>query len=218
MNKKSQQIRVRIAPSPTGPLHIGTARTALFNYLFAQKNNGVFILRIEDTDENRSEKKWEEDIREGLQWLGLEWQEGPSCGGPHGPYRQSEKRDVYPKYLQKLLDEDKAYYCFCKEEDLEAEREQQIKAGKPVHYPGHCRNLSKKEIKEKRKENPNPVIRFKTPTNQEVIFEDEVRGEVKFNTKELDDFVIAKSLNEPLYNFAVVIDDYEMKITHVILG
>ncbi len=215
---KQSSVRVRIAPSPTGPLHIGTARTALSNYLFARKNNGVFILRIEDTDKKRSQKKWEDDIRDGLQWLGLQWQEGPAIGGPHGPYRQSEKKEVYTRYLKKLLKEGKAYYCFCKEEDLEAEREEQIKTGKPVHYPGHCRNLSKKEIKEKRKENPNPVIRFKTPTNQEVVFEDEVRGEVKFNTKELDDFVIAKSLNEPLYNFAVVIDDYEMKITHVIRG
>jgi len=147
--------RVRIAPSPTGPLHIGTARTALFNYLFAKKYDGVFILRIEDTDRERSQQKWEEDIYQNLLWLGLKWDEGPKPENPKedigafGPYHQSKRIEIYKKYLQKLINEGKAYYCFCTPEELEAKRQYFLSIGQPPRYDGTCRNLTKEEVEAK---------------------------------------------------------------------
>jgi glutamyl-tRNA synthetase len=211
------EVRVRIAPSPTGPLHIGTARTALFNYLFAQKHQGSFILRIEDTDKERSEKKWEENIIEGLKWLGIDWAEGPDIGGDYGPYRQSEKRDVYTKYLKQLIEEDKAYYCFCSKEDLEAQRQYQMSIGKAPIYMGKCRDLPKETVAEYLREKRPFVIRLKNPMKK-VSFEDMVRGKIEFDTALLGDFVLARDFDSPLYNFAVVIDDEEMAISHVIRG
>ncbi|MEK7555483.1 MAG: glutamate--tRNA ligase [Patescibacteria group bacterium] len=211
IDSPKKPVRVRLAPSPTGLLHIGTARTALFNWLFAKKNEGKFILRIEDTDVERSEKKYEKDIITGLKWLGLDWDEGPDCGGEYGPYRQSERGDIYEKYLKKLLDENKAYYCFCSKEELESDRQAMLAQGFPPKYSGKCRNLSKDGTGE-----PS-VIRFKTPET-EVEFNDIIRGKVKFNSALIGDFVIAKDLRTPLFNFAVVIDDFEMKISHVIRG
>jgi len=210
-------VRVRLAPSPTGPLHIGTARTALFNWLFAKQHGGVFIVRIEDTDKERSKKEFERNILENLDWLGLKWNEGPvvnndSYLGKYGSYRQSERTGIYKKYLERLLDEGKAYYCYCTKEELEAERQVMLAQGLPPKYSGHCRNLDKPPA------NKTPqVIRFKTP-EAEVEFKDTIRGSVKFNAALFGDITIAKDLNTALYNFAAAVDDEEMKITHVIRG
>lgn len=215
---KTGGVRVRIAPSPTGPLHIGTARTALFNYLFAKHNHGTFILRIEDTDRVRSKTIWEKDIIENLHWLSLDWDEGPDVGGAYGPYRQSERVSLYKRYIQQLLDEDKAYRCFCTPEELEAQRQYQLSIGEPPLYSGKCRSLSKEEIAANLRQKKPFVIRLKTPANQKIVFQDAICGRTEFNSSALGDFVIAKGLEQPLYNLAVVIDDYEMKITHVIRG
>ncbi|MBI2041919.1 MAG: glutamate--tRNA ligase, partial [Candidatus Nealsonbacteria bacterium] len=208
MPNELKQVRVRIAPSPTGYLHIGTARSALFNYLFAKHIGGKFILRIEDTDLERSDKKFEEDIIENLTWLGIEWDEF---------YRQSERIETYAKYLEKLLNEGKAYRCFCTEEELEKERQEQVSGGLPQIYSGKCRNLSEEEIKKNLAEGKKSIIRFKSPSKK-VKFNDLIRGEVEFDSSLIGDFSIAKDLATPLYNFAVVIDDFEMKISHVIRG
>ncbi|MFH1894626.1 MAG: glutamate--tRNA ligase [Patescibacteria group bacterium] len=210
-------IRTRFAPSPTGFLHIGGARTALFSLLFAKVQNGKFILRIEDTDKERSKKEYETDILESLKWLGLNWDEGPEADGKYGPYRQSEKISVYSKYLQKLLDENKAYYCFCSEADLEAQRQYQMSIGEAPHYNGKCANLKREEIEKLKQEGKPPVIRFRVESKK-VKFRDEIRGEIEFDAALFGDVVIAKNLNSPLYNFSVVIDDYEMQISHVIRG
>lgn len=211
-------IRVRFPPSPTGFMHIGNVRTALFNFLFARKNNGKFVLRIEDTDKERSKKEYEDDIIEGLKWLNINWDEGPDIGGPYGPYRQSERLEIYKFYINRLLEEDKAYLCFCSEEEIEKDREEMLKKGLMPKYSRKCRNLSKEQIDEKLKENPNPVVRFKTPLNGEVVVEDELRGNLTFPIENLDDFVIMRSDGMPTYNFAVVIDDALMKINYVIRG
>lgn len=218
-----KQVRVRLAPSPTGPLHVGTARTALFNFLFAKKNNGTFILRIEDTDPERSKDKWERDILKNLKWLGLNWDEGPTLDkgnrGKYGPYRQSNRLDLYKKYLEKLLKEDKAYYCFCTKEELEAQKERQIREGEPPRYTGKCRSLPKEEVEKNLREDKSAVIRLKNlDQDREIEFEDEIRGTVKFDSKLLGDFALAKGLKDPLYNFAVVVDDQKMEISHVIRG
>jgi glutamyl-tRNA synthetase len=203
VDNPKKEIRVRFAPSPTGPLHLGTARTALFNWLFAKNQGGTFILRIEDTDLERSDSKYEKDILENLQWLGLVWDEGP--------YRQSERLALYEKYIKKLLKEEKAYYCFCSKEELEAERQAMLSQGLPPKYSGRCRHNKKPDRKR-----PS-VIRFQMPET-EVVFNDLIRGKVKFNTGLIGDIVIAKDLRTPLYNLAVVLDDFEMKISHVIRG
>jgi len=215
--KEIEQIRVRIAPSPTGALHIGTARCALFNYLFAKKNNGKFILRIEDTDLERSDLKWTQDIIDGLKWLGMEWDEGPDVGGEFGPYKQTQRLDTYEKYLKQLLDEGKAYHCFCTEEELEDKRQEQMSRGLAPKYDGRCAHLSKEQLALYKSENKPSVIRFRVE-NKKVKFNDLTRGDVEFDTGLLGDIVIAKDLRIPLYNFAVVIDDFEMKISHVIRG
>jgi len=211
--------RVRMAPSPTGLFHIGNARTALFNFLFARKTGGKFILRIEDTDKLRSKKVYEDNILNGLRWLGLDWDEGPEKegDGDFGSYRQSQRLDIYAKYLQQLLDEDKAYYCFCTQEELEAQKQDIVSRGLPPKYLGKCRNLSELTVSQYLKDKKPKVIRIKMP-NTTVKFNDLIRGEIEFNLDLIGDIVIAKSLKEPLYNFAVVIDDYLMKITHIIRG
>jgi len=214
---KPGEIRTRIAPAPTGFLHIGTARTALFNFLFARKNQGVFILRIEDTDTERSKPEFEKNIIDSLKWLGINWDEGPDIGGQYGPYRQSEKIAVYRKYLEKLLAEDKAYYCFCREEELEARRQYQMSIGQPPRYSGKCGSLPRDEAEKRISQGEKAVIRFRIP-HKRVIFEDIIRGRTEFDSSLFGDIIIARSLNDPLYNFAVIIDDYEMKISHVIRG
>jgi len=211
-----KEVRVRIAPSPTGKLHIGTARTALFNYLFAKQRKGTFVLRIEDTDTERSKKEYEKSITDGFEWLGIELNEMPGKGN-YGPYRQSERKDIYTKYLKKLLEEDKAYYCFCPKEKLEAEKEKQIKEGKTPCYTGECSSLTKEEINKYLEEGRSSTIRLR---NQSKIikFKDLIRGEIEFDTSLMGDFIIAKNLSEVLYNFACIVDDCEMKISHVIRG
>ena len=204
-----EHVRVRFAPSPTGYFHIGSARTALFNYLFARSKGGEFILRIEDTDKERSKPEYEEDIIESLKWLGIEWDKGP--------YRQSERKGVYRPYLEKLIAEEKAYYCFCTLEDLEAKKQYQMSEGLAPMYDGKCSKLTKEEIEKKLTKDESCIIRFKMP-DQEVVFDDLIRGKIKFDTKLIGDITIAKDLDTPLYNFSVVVDDYEMKITHVIRG
>ncbi|OGZ62975.1 MAG: glutamate--tRNA ligase [Candidatus Staskawiczbacteria bacterium RIFCSPHIGHO2_02_FULL_34_10] len=213
----TKNIRVRFAPSPTGPLHIGGARTALFNYLFANQNNGSFILRIEDTDTQRSELKWVQEIIEELNWLGIEWNEGPDIDGKFGPYKQSQRIDIYKKYLKKLFLENKAYYCFCLPEELEAKRQEQMARGVAPKYDGKCNNISKEIIEKNLAEGKNSVIRFKV-VSKKVKFKDLVRDSVEFDTSLLGDIVIAKNMNTPLFHFAVVVDDYLMKISHVIRG
>ena len=206
---KSKEIRVRIAPSPTGFLHVGTARAALFNYLFAKHESGKFILRIEDTDLERSSPKFEKDIIESLKWLGIAWDEGPS--------RQSDRIEIYTKYLKTLLKENKAYYCFCSEEELEAVRQDQLSRGLAPRYNGKCRSLTETEIKKRLTEGESAIIRFKTH-GEKVSFNDLIRGKIEFDTSLIGDFTIAKDLTTPLYNFAVVVDDFEMKISHIIRG
>lgn len=215
--KQDKPIRVRIAPSPTGALHIGTARSALFNYLFAKKNHGKFILRIEDTDKERSELRWVEDIIEGLKWLGINWDEGPDIGGKFGPYKQSQRGDIYEKYLKKLLEENKAYYCFCTAEELENKRQEQMSRGLAPKYDGTCAHLSKEIIEKNLSEKKSSVIRFRID-NKKIKFQDLIRGEVEFDTVLMGDIIIAKDFDTPLYNFTAAVDDYEMQISHVIRG
>jgi glutamyl-tRNA synthetase len=212
-----KKARVRIAPSPTGPMHVGTARTALFNWFFARQNGGSFIIRVEDTDKARSEKRYEEELLVGLQWLGFDWDEGPLPNGApdkgsFGPYRQSERTTIYKKYLEILLEKGEAYYCYCTKEDLEAQRQTLLAAGLPPRYSGHCRNLTAPPPDRKPE-----VIRFKVP-EVKVEFEDMIHGKTSFDAALFGDQVIAKDLDSPLYNFAVVVDDSLMEITHVIRG
>lgn len=202
-------IRVRFAPSPTGKLHLGGARTALFNFLFARSQNGVFILRIEDTDKERSSKEFEEDIIDSLSWLGLNWDEGP--------IRQSERIDLYQKIIEELLNKDLAYFCFCSKEELEIRRQEQLTRGETPKYPGTCRNLTKKEITEKLSRKVPYVIRLKVP-EKTIIYKDFLRGELKADYRQIGDFIIAKKVNEPLYVLANTVDDHYQGITHVIRG
>ncbi len=214
---KPGKVRVRIAPAPTGFLHIGTAKIVLFNFLFARKNQGIFIIRIEDTDTERSKPEYEKDIIENLSWLKIEPDEGPGIGGEYGPYRQSERKEIYKKYAKKLLEEDKAYYCFCSGEELKAHKEYQLSIGEAPHYSGKCTSLSKETIQKSLAENKKPVIRFRIPSKK-VKFNDLIRGPIEFDATLIGDFVLAKDFESPLYNFACVIDDFEMKISHVIRG
>ncbi|MBQ6810664.1 MAG: glutamate--tRNA ligase [Firmicutes bacterium] len=210
--------RLRFAPSPTGPLHIGGARSALFNYLLAKKHGGTFLVRMEDTDLERSSKESEENIKDSLRWLGMDWDEGIDVGGDHGPYRQMERLDIYNAAIQKLLDEGKAYYCFCSEEELAKEKEEQQAKGEMPKYSGKCRHLTKEQQEELLAKGVKPVIRFHVPEGETVVVDDQVRGEVTFETDGIGDFIIVKSDGIPVYNFAVVMDDVTMGITHVIRG
>ena len=220
-----EEVRVRIAPSPSGNLHVGTARTALFNYLFAKKNNGKFVLRIEDTDAERTSQAYIDNIFDSLKALGLNWDEGPDVGGPYGPYTQSERFDIYPKYVQELLDKGFAYECFCTPEELEAEKEEATKNKKAYVYSKKCENLTEEEKAKLRAEGRKPAIRFSVEKAQKAFhdspiihFEDLVKGDLHQDTSLIGDFVIMKSNGSPTYNFAVVIDDMLMKISHIIRG
>ncbi len=211
------QIRVRIAPSPTGNLHVGTARTALFNWLFARKNNGKFILRIEDTDIERSEEKYVQNIYDSLKAIGLNWDEGPDTGGDYAPYKQSGRTEIYDKYAKKLVESGNAYYCWCSQEELDSEKEQAQQEKKDFIYSGKCKKLPPEETKKYIQQGRNPVIRFCMPSRK-LKFSDMIKGEIEFDTALTGDFVIMKSNGTPTYNFAVVVDDAEMKISHVIRG
>ncbi len=211
------EIRTRFAPSPTGFLHVGGARTALFNYLYAKAKGGKFILRIEDTDQDRSTLDSEKTILESMQWLGIHWDEGPDIGGEYGPYRQSERLEIYKKFTNLLLEKNLAYRCFCTPEELEAKKKQADAMGIPNVYDGVHANMTPKEIQAKLDAKVPYSIRFRVPHKQ-VIVDDLIQGKVKFDTKLIGDFIIVKSDGFPSYNYAVVIDDYLMKISHVIRG
>lgn len=212
--------RVRFAPSPTGNLHIGTLRTAIFAWLFAKQQQGAFILRIEDTDLQRSKPEYEATIFEGLKWVGIHSDEGPEEGGDFGPYRQSERsaQGLYKKYADQLLEKGAAYYCFCTEDELKAEREDAISEGKPYVYVGKYREFPLEEALKKAEAGEPYSIRYKLPKEGEITYCDDIRGEVTFDLSLIGDFVILKSDGSPSYNFAVVIDDMLMNITHVIRG
>lgn len=213
-------VRCRIAPSPSGFLHIGTAKTALYNWLFARSQNGVFILRLEDTDTERSDEQYAQAMCEGFKWLGIDWDEGPKFGdepekGAYGPYRQSSRGALYRREAARLLAEGKAYKCFCTKEELDAQREQAALEKRPPRYSGKCRNLSPEEIAAK---GDAPfTIRFRVPEG-ETIVDDIIQGPVRFNNREYDDFIIAKPNGDAIFHLAVVVDDGLMKITHIIRG
>jgi nondiscriminating glutamyl-tRNA synthetase len=217
-------IRVRIAPSPTGPLHLGTARTALFNFLFARHTGGTFILRLEDTDQARSTEAFERDIIDGLHWLGIRWDEGPAVGdeperGAYGPYRQMRRLERYTEAAERLLAQDKAYYCYCTPEELDAERRRQEAARETARYNGRCARLTAAERIAFEAAGRQPVVRFRIPADRTIAFDDIVRGHVEIDTGALGgDLVILRSDGTPLYHFTVAVDDAAMAITHVIRG
>src|SRR5450631_196432 len=213
----TNKTRVRFAPSPTGQLHVGNARTALYNWLFARHNGGDFLLRIEDTDVERSEVRYETQLMDDLHWLGLQWDEGPDTGGPHGPYRQSERLDIYREHTGRLLAEGKAYRCFCTSEELEAERARAIAEHKPQIYSGKCRSMSP-QISEQRAASGEPcAIRLRIP-DAPLRFHDIVRGDVEFAADTVSDPILVRSTGVPVYNYVVTVDDALMEITHVIRG
>jgi nondiscriminating glutamyl-tRNA synthetase len=209
--------RVRFAPSPTGELHVGNARTALFNWMFARHHGGVFVLRIEDTDESRSALSYQVNLINDLTWLGLDWDEGPQKEGAYGPYKQSERLDIYTDHLQKLVAANLVYPCYCSEEELEEERQALILSKRMPRYMGKCRYLTEAERKEKEAAGRKPSFRFKVP-DVTIEFIDLIRGAMKFEGAAIGDFIIVRSNGMPAYNFAVVIDDHLMGITHVIRG
>ena len=202
-------VKTRFAPSPTGFLHLGNARTAIFSYLFARHSGGKFVLRIEDTDRERSKVEYEEAILKDLDWLGIEWDEF---------YRQSERGDTYREFVDKLLESGNAYPCFCTQEELQREREEAQRKGVAYRYSGRCRSLSKKEVEELRREGKSFTIRFRVPDGETVVFEDLVKGHIAINVDDFGDFVIVRSDGSPTYNFVVVVDDALMGITHVVRG
>jgi nondiscriminating glutamyl-tRNA synthetase len=211
-------VRVRFAPSPTGQLHVGNARTALFNWLLARGHEATFVLRIEDTDAERSTKASEVSILEDLHWLGLEWDEGPDVGGPCGPYRQSERLHLYTSYANELLAGGHAYYCFCTPQKLDEDRKRDLAEGRPPRYHGTCRSIGPDEARRRIDAGERGVVRFRIPEHLDVTFQDLVRGDVTFSTDVIGDPVLVRSDGRPAYNFAVVIDDALMEITHVIRG
>ncbi|OGC35449.1 glutamate--tRNA ligase [candidate division WOR-1 bacterium RIFOXYB2_FULL_48_7] len=211
-------IRVRFAPSPTGALHIGGARTALFNWLFARHHGGKFILRIEDTDRERSTQESNQAIFRGLDWLGIDWDEGPNNGGPFGPYFQTERLAIYHDYAQKLIAAGQAYHCFCTPEELAVKRAAAEARKEPPRYDNSCRRLAPEEVQQRLARGDKHVIRFMLPAAGESIVEDLIRGRVVFKNEVLDDFVLVKSDGFPTYNFACVLDDHLMEISHVIRG
>lgn len=214
----SSQIRVRYAPSPTGHLHIGGARTALFNYLFAKRHGGKFIIRIEDTDQKRHVEDAETSQLDNLKWLGITWDESVDIGGEYGPYRCTDRLHIYKPYAEQLIEKGYAYRCFCTEEELEAEREEQRARGETPQYSGKCRHLTHDQIEERLQQGVPYTIRFHVPKGREIVVEDLIRGTVRFDTDGIGDFVIVKRDGIPTYNFAVTVDDALMKITHVIRG
>ena len=213
----ANQIRVRFAPSPTGYLHIGGARTALFNWLYARKTGGVFVLRIEDTDAVRSSEESYAAILDAMEWLGLDWDEGPGKGGPRGPYLQSARQVLYHNDAQKMLDQGTAYRCFCTTEELDEIRTEALEQGQSPRYDGRCRNLPSDEVDHRLQREIPFVVRFKMPEGETKVY-DLIRGPIVFSNADLDDFVLIKSDARPTYNFAATIDDAKMRISHIIRG
>jgi glutamyl-tRNA synthetase len=212
-----EAVRVRFAPSPTGYLHVGGARTAIFNWLFARHHRGQFILRIEDTDVERNRAEYEASLIEDLHWLGLDWDEGPDVGGPFAPYRQSERLAIYRRRAEELIEAGKAYPCFCSDEALDAKRQAALERGAPPQYDGTCRSLTPDEVAKNRSAGLPETVRFKVPTDV-VRIHDLVRGRVELSTNMVGDFVVVRSNGNPTYNFAAAIDDRAMEITHVLRG
>ena len=211
-------MRVRFAPSPTGALHVGNVRTAIFNWLLSRGSGGTFVLRIEDTDVQRSTRESEASMIDDLRWLGLDWDEGPDVGGTHGPYRDSERLHLYQSYAKELLNAGSAYFCFCSTAQLDADRQAAVAEGRPALYPGTCRRLSFDQAQARMVAGERPAIRFRVPEARDVVFTDAVRGEVRFSGDVIGDPVIVRADGHPAYNFAVVVDDALMEITHVIRG
>ena len=215
---ESSPYRVRFAPSPTGHVHLGSARTALYDYLIAQKTMGQFILRIEDTDRKRLVEGAEEELINSLHWLGIEWDEGPDKGGPFGPYRQSERKEIYQKYARELVESGHAYYCFCSSERLNQVRQEKQQQKLQPHYDGLCRAIPALEAEKRVNAGEPHVIRFKSPKEGTTVVKDLLRGEITFENKNMDDFILVKTDGWALYHLAAIVDDYLMKITHVIRG
>lgn len=202
-------VRVRFAPSPTGHLHVGGARTAIFNWLYARHHGGAFIIRVEDTDQARSTRESEQMVLDDLRWLGLDWDEGPEIGGPHPPYRQSERVELYDRVARELVERGVAYRCYCSEEELEAKRKQAEAEGRPPHYDLTCWH-------NRRNDDVPHAVRFHVPEDGDVTIDDEIRGEVTWRKESLGDFIVVRSDGLPTYNFCVVVDDHDMEITNVI--
>ena len=218
MSHPNRPARVRFAPSPTGHLHLGGARTALYDFLLARKTGGQFILRIEDTDRKRFVPEAEDEIYAGLRWLGIEWDEGPDIGGQYGPYRQSERKEIYTHYAEELINIGHAYYCFCAPQRLEQVRQEQQKNKLPLRYDGTCRGLSAEESQRRKRSGESHVIRFKTPRDGTTTVKDLLRGEIVVENQTVDDYIIVKSDGYALYHLAAVVDDHLMEISHVIRG
>ncbi len=214
----SEKVVTRFAPSPTGYLHVGGTRTALFNWLYARRMGGIFILRIEDTDQKRNTPAAIRQVMEDLRWLGIDWDEGPEIGGPNGPYLQSQRKDLYDKYIKQLIKEQKAYYCFDTLEELDAMRENAEAQKKNFIYPRPKKFPNESDVKKAKAENKPVTVRFAVPQDKPIVVADEIRGEVMFAPADISDFIIQKSDGFPTYNFACVIDDYLMKVTHIIRG
>lgn len=212
------KFKVRFPPSPTGKLHIGNARTALFNYLFCKHMDGKFVFRIEDTDTERSKEEFILNEIDAMKWMGIKWDEGISIGGDNGPYKQSERLDIYKKHIQKLIDSGHAYYCFCSSEQVEKDREDARAKGLPPKYSGRCRNVTTEEAKKRIKNGEPYVVRFKLPDQEEVEVTDLIRGVKTFPVRSLDDFIIVRTDGMPTYNIAVTVDDSTMGVTHVVRG
>ena len=213
----SKKVKVRFAPSPTGDLHVGNIRTALFDWAYARHTGGTFIFRIEDTDTARVTDEYINAAIDTLKWLGLQWDEGPEVGGPNGPYLQSQRLDIYAEWAQKFLDQGDAYYCYCSPEELEAVREEQRKANVAPGYNGHCRELTADQISAYKAEGREGVVRMRMPEGT-TTFKDEIRGEVTFDHKFVPDFVLVRADGSPLYTLAVAVDDVLMQVTHVLRG
>lgn len=210
--------RVRFAPSPTGLTHLGSGRTALYNYLLAHQTGGQFLLRIEDTDQKRYNPDAEQDLTSSLQWLGLPWDEGPGVGGPHAPYYQSQRMDIYRQHAEQLIEKDKAFYCFCTPAELDAVRKAQQEAKQPPHYSGKCRDLPLAEAKQRVANGETHVVRFKAPKDGSITVHDELRGDITVQNHTIDDRVLLKSDGHALYHLAAMVDDHLMGITHVLRG
>ncbi|HWI53565.1 MAG TPA: glutamate--tRNA ligase [Symbiobacteriaceae bacterium] len=211
-------IRVRMAPSPTGPIHVGNVHTALFNWLWARNTGGKFILRFEDTDRERSKTEWETVIFEDLAWLGMDWDEGPDKGGPYPPYRQMDRLEMYREYADKLLASGHVYKCYCTKEEEDEDRKAAQNENRAYQYKGRCRNLTAEQQAAFEAEGRPHVLRFRVPKGEVVSYKDTVRGPIEFATDTIGDFIIMRSSGIPLYNFAVVIDDVTMKVTHILRG
>ncbi len=218
MNEIKSPVRVRFAPSPTGHVHLGSARTALYDYLLAKQTGGKFILRIEDTDRKRYVEGAEEELMNSLRWIGLQWDEGADIGGAYGPYRQSERKEIYQQYARQLVESGHAYYCFCTPDRLEKMRQEQQKRKENMHYDGTCRNLAFSEAEKRAADGETFVVRFKTPKTGTTIVKDQLRGDISVENQFLDDYVLVKSDGWALYHLAAMVDDHLMKITHVIRG